>query len=177
MKEIVMREIVMRENDRNAFHKVLYYSTDWCKTHQWTIGEARRTDRRTERKPELTMKSFTLVRIVMNCRTLLLLALAASFVVTTSGCLRRRVIVHDAYPPPIVMQRAPQTPPPPPRVETPPPLPSPSHVWIEGYWVWERGWVWRPGVWVVRPQPRAVWVPGHWTRVPRGHVWRPGHWR
>jgi hypothetical protein len=67
--------------------------------------------------------------------------------------------------------------PPPPCIEMPPPIPSPAHVWVEGCWVWDRRWVWRPGVWTVRPQPHAVWVSGHWTR--RGNVWvmSPGHWR
>ena len=69
--------------------------------------------------------------------------------------------------------------PPPPRSEiVVGPAPSPSHVWVGGYWAWRRGgWQWVDGRWVARPRPNAVWVPGHWEQRPRGHVWVSGYWR
>ncbi|HZV01477.1 MAG TPA: hypothetical protein VFF73_32490, partial [Planctomycetota bacterium] len=39
--------------------------------------------------------------------------------------------------------------------------PSPSHVWIKGYWAWHGHWVWNHGYW-------------HVGRA--GHRWREGHW-
>jgi hypothetical protein len=124
---------------------------------------------------------------LLNLRNVLILALVAGLSAATSGCLWRRrvIVVPEPYPAPVVVpQAAPAAPtitapetPPAPKVETPPPAPSTSYVWTEGYWVWERGWRWRSGVWVVRPRPLAVWVPGHWVREPRAWVWMPGHWQ
>ena len=52
--------------------------------------------------------------------------------------------------------------PPLPRVEVMPPAPSPNHVWIGGYWRWERG--------------HHVWVGGHWEARREGYFWAPAHW-
>ncbi len=117
----------------------------------------------------------------LNLRNFLLVALAVGFGLTTSDCLRRHsvIVVHEGYPAPVTVLpplTAPEVPPAP-QVETAPPAPSSSHVWVEGYWVWERGWRWRPGVWVVRPRPLAAWVSGHWVREPSAWVWVPGRWQ
>lgn len=118
--------------------------------------------------------------IRMNTRKLCLLGSVIIIATTSSGCLRRRaVIIHQTVPPTVVVQ-SPVTvyeAPPPPCVEAQPPIPSSAHVWVEGCWEWDQRWVWRPGVWVVRPRPHAVWVSGRWMR--RGNVWvlSPGHWR
>ena len=45
------------------------------------------------------------------------------------------------------------------RVEVVPARPSPKHVWIAGYWLWEtNAYAWVPGVWMAPPEPAAVWV-------------------
>lgn len=69
--------------------------------------------------------------------------------------------------------------PPPPREEVIVDVaPSPTHVWVGGYWTRRpSGWVWVGGRWVARPRADVVWVPGHWDRHPRGYVWVSGHWR
>jgi len=63
-------------------------------------------------------------------------------------------------------------------VETPPPSPGPTYVWVGGRHRWIGGrWVWNGGRWVVG-RPGHVWVPGHWEhRGRRVHVFVPGHWR
>ena len=90
----------------------------------------------------------------MKTRNLLILALVAGFGFETSGCLRRRlVVVQEPYPAPVVVQQpvavessasAPEAPPPP-KVEVAPVASAPSYVWVEGYWVWGRGWRWHRG--------------------------------
>jgi hypothetical protein len=53
--------------------------------------------------------------------------------------------------------------PPPPRAEVVYARPSPYHVWVAGYWAWERG--------------RHVWIAGHWTLPPRGFSrWQEPRW-
>ncbi|HEX2530867.1 MAG TPA: hypothetical protein VHK70_05295 [Burkholderiaceae bacterium] len=52
--------------------------------------------------------------------------------------------------------------PPAPQEEAIPVAPSPTHVWISGYWRWGRG--------------RHVWTPGHWAGARTGYFWAPGHW-
>jgi len=56
--------------------------------------------------------------------------------------------------------------------------PSPTHIWIGGYWTWhQNGWYWVRGRWAARPRHDAVWVQGRWDHHPRGYVWVGGHWR
>lgn len=59
-----------------------------------------------------------------------------------------------------------------------PEKPTPKHVWVDGFWVWNKRlhqYVWRDGYWIV-PKRGHYWVPGHWDKVPAGHRWVPGHW-
>lgn len=69
--------------------------------------------------------------------------------------------------------------PPAPIVEVRPAIPSPRHVWIEGYHSWNgTAYVWVPGRWELPPRHRGRWVPGHWRHEGRhGWYWIPGHWR
>lgn len=71
--------------------------------------------------------------------------------------------------------------PPPPRRERigrRPPGPRDRYVWRKGYWVYQgNGYVWRPGVYVERPRPRATWVPDRWVRRRGEWVYIEGHWR
>jgi hypothetical protein len=64
------------------------------------------------------------------------------------------------------------------RFETRPPRPSPSHIWIGGYWGWENDThVWIGGEWAEPPQPGYAWEQPRWRR--HGHRWEyaPGYWR
>src|SRR5690348_1080957 len=48
------------------------------------------------------------------------------------------------------------------RFEARPPAPSPSHVWVGGYWRWHGG--------------QHVWEGGRWMPGRPGHVWANAHW-
>jgi hypothetical protein len=69
--------------------------------------------------------------------------------------------------------------------EPPPPLredlratqPSPTAVWVPGYWTWNNGWQWTAGHWEQPPQQRTAWVPGQWVQQGPNWVWRPGYWQ
>lgn len=52
--------------------------------------------------------------------------------------------------------------PPAPQVDVVTAPPSPTHIWISGYWRWNRG--------------RYAWAPGHWAGARAGYFWAPGHW-
>jgi hypothetical protein len=81
-------------------------------------------------------------------------------------------------PVPVVSIRYVDREPPPVRVERVPPLPSPDHVWIAGYWSWNgHAHVWVPGRHHLRPHPRAHWDEGRWVRHERGWHWIEGRWR
>ena len=66
--------------------------------------------------------------------------------------------------------------PPPAPVETVIVAPGPGYVWVDGEWIWNGGWVWMAGHWVVPPYPHTVWVRGGWIRGPHGFRRAPGHW-
>jgi len=71
-----------------------------------------------------------------------------------------------------------QTPPPAPPPESAPPAPVTDYVWVDGYWVWNRGGVWVGGQWVLPPYPGAVWRHGLWSRGWGGGFRRQrGGWR
>jgi hypothetical protein len=56
--------------------------------------------------------------------------------------------------------------------------PSPTHVWVGGYWAYQGDTTaWVDGEWVAPPQPGYVWVEPRWRH--RGHRWAfvPGFWR
>jgi hypothetical protein len=67
--------------------------------------------------------------------------------------------------------------PPAPRQEIMTMAPSPTHVWVPGYWTWSNGWQWVDGHWELPPQRMTVWVPGQWVPHGSSWVWRPGHWQ
>jgi hypothetical protein len=72
--------------------------------------------------------------------------------------------------------------------------PAWDHVWVDGYWNWEKkGWVWHPGKYVQAIQERPpvknhdfrtmppsrnhVWVPGEWTFEAGDWTWQKGHFK
>jgi hypothetical protein len=69
--------------------------------------------------------------------------------------------------------------------QAPPPLrqevitmaPSPTNVWVPGYWSWNNGWQWVAGHWEQPPQRMTTWVPGQWEPQGSNWVWRPGRWQ
>lgn len=67
--------------------------------------------------------------------------------------------------------------PPAPRAETPPPPPSPRHVWIPGFWAWQnQAYNWQDGHYEQPEYDGCQYRPAHW--VGRGLFWRfvPGRW-
>ena len=66
--------------------------------------------------------------------------------------------------------------PPPLRVEEVKTRPTPSHVWVAGYWKWAGvNYVWVEGRWVVAKRGKT-WVPGTWEHRGSFWVWKPGRW-
>jgi hypothetical protein len=70
----------------------------------------------------------------------------------------------EVYQPPVAPAQpvVVDTAPPVPIVEVRPAAPSPTHVWIPGYWHWHGN--------------RHFWVYGRWSAPHVGHVWEPHHW-
>jgi len=71
------------------------------------------------------------------------------------------------------------TAPPPPQIETPPPAPGPTAVWMPGHWNWNterQAYVWIDGRYGEPPRERAAWIPGHFIQGPAGWTWEEGHW-
>jgi len=58
-----------------------------------------------------------------------------------------------------------------------PAAPGPTHVWVEGEWVWNNGrYDWKPGYWEAS-RAGVRYHGGHWVRVRGGWSWRHGYWR
>lgn len=69
--------------------------------------------------------------------------------------------------------------PPAPVVRVRPVAPGPRHIWVPGYYRWQRNaYVWAPGAWVVPPRRHRVWVEPRWVHD-RRHGWYfvAGRWR
>ncbi len=66
--------------------------------------------------------------------------------------------------------------PPAPLVETRPPPPSVTYVWVSGYWWWATpGWTWVPGYWCP-PRPGFVWIGSSWYWSSGWWWYYPGGW-
>jgi hypothetical protein len=67
--------------------------------------------------------------------------------------------------------------PPPPQIESPPPPPVQAVVWVPGYWMWNAtSWIWIPGAYQLRPEPRVEWRAPTWRVRGTVHVLVPGGW-
>jgi hypothetical protein len=67
-------------------------------------------------------------------------------------------------------------PPPPLPEEVPPAQTDNGAVWTPGYWVWNGGYYWVPGMWIVPPRGGLVWTPGYWEYGGRVFAFRRGYW-
>jgi hypothetical protein len=82
--------------------------------------------------------------------------------VPTSGQDSALSAPYQAEVPAVPTSQQTQYTPPAPLVEDRPPPPSPSYVWVGGYW-WSGDWGW-------------TWVPGYWTPPRPGYAWYGGGW-
>ena len=58
------------------------------------------------------------------------------------------------------------------------PRPTPSAVWIDGFYEWAGGeWVWLAGTWSQPPVQDAIWIPTVEVNLGGRTVIRPGSWR
>ncbi len=56
--------------------------------------------------------------------------------------------------------------------------PGNTHVWVDGYWVWNRQsnvYTHRNGYWAI-PRHGRTYNPGQWRRSRRGMYWSNGYW-
>ena len=69
-------------------------------------------------------------------------------------------------------------PPPPPQRAVIYERPSPTHIWVQGYWVWRGSrHVWVAGYWAMPPRHNVVWVPARWEMRGNRYVFVDGYWR
>jgi hypothetical protein len=56
--------------------------------------------------------------------------------------------------------------------------PSPLHVWVTGYWVWQEGkFNWVAGHWELPPRGTDTWVAPRWEKRGDSYAFTPGFWR
>jgi hypothetical protein len=108
-----------------------------------------------------------------------------------NGYILREGYWDEAPPQPATVVSAPQVqapppaqeivvtaPPPPPQREVIVERPTPTHVWVSGYWAWRGGrHVWVPGHWAAPPRSNVVWVPSRWEHRSGRYVFVDGYWR
>lgn len=68
-------------------------------------------------------------------------------------------------------------PPPPLIVETCPPCPNETFVWVGGFWFWNNNhYVWRKGRWAPPPPHHGYWYPPEYRKYKHGYRYQPGYW-
>lgn len=102
----------------------------------------------------------------MRLKLLTKIAPLATGLILLAGC-----VIEEPAPP------GEPPPPPAPIVETPPPQPDVTFVWVPGEWAWHGRWVWVGGYWGHPPRPGAVWVHGGWAYHGHRRVWVGPHWQ
>lgn len=81
---------------------------------------------------------------------------------------------HRRAPVEVVVTKAP----PPLRVEVVAARPSPRHLWVPGFWMWEAdAYVWYPGVWMLPPEPAAIWVAPRYETRSSVSIFISGYWK
>ena len=81
---------------------------------------------------------------------------------------------HRRAPVEFVVKKAP----PPLRVEVISVRPSPRHVWVTGYWLWEADtYIWMPGAWMAPPEPAAVWIAPRYESRSGVSIFISGYWK
>ena len=85
----------------------------------------------------------------------------------------------QAYASRIEMRGPPPMPPPPPQaVEVVPAAPSPSALWIPGYWSFNgNAYVWFVGHWEMPPPYVRTYVTAHWERHRYRYIWVQSYWQ
>jgi len=72
-------------------------------------------------------------------------------------------------------------PPPPPYATQPEVIvaqPTPSSVWVPGYWEWTGSqYTWKAGFWAIPPPGYYEYVPGAWILSGGGYYYRRPYWR
>jgi hypothetical protein len=77
----------------------------------------------------------------------------------------------------VVVPWIPAQPPPPQVAEAVTPPPSPSAVWIPGYWAYNgASYIWLGGRWEIPPPNCRAYVAPYWARRGRGYVYIRGYW-
>jgi hypothetical protein len=103
--------------------------------------------------------------------------LAAGVCVALAGCHRHHQVAvydYDVEPAYVVVPEAP----PAIIVEYRSAPPSEHHVWIDGYWDWNKDrYVWQRGHWQLPPHEGTTWIPPRYERHEHGNRYLPGHWR
>lgn len=90
-------------------------------------------------------------------------SLIIAIIFTFSSCGPGAVVVKTRPQPPVYVR---------------PVAPGPSHVWVDGDWVWRGNqYVYKQGYWATPRYRNAVYIPGHWQATRRGEHWVPGHWK
>ena len=56
--------------------------------------------------------------------------------------------------------------------------PSPSYMWVPGYYEYTGGtYIWIQGSYQMPPRGRTKYVQGEWVKTPKGYKHRKGHWK
>lgn len=66
--------------------------------------------------------------------------------------------------------------PPPMLVQAPPPAPFVQAVWVGGYWVWHRRWIWSAGYWARPPRIGDVWTEPYYEHRHNEVIFVDGYW-
>ena len=60
-------------------------------------------------------------------------------------------------------------------VQAAPAPPGENYFWIQGCWLYQDHYVWRPGYWTMC-RPNWIWNPAHYVWTPGGFVFVDGYW-
>jgi hypothetical protein len=108
------------------------------------------------------IKNHFIESIKWNQRLSKVLAVTTFILLAFASQMNAQIYIRVVPSPPIYVRPAP---------------PRPTHIWVDGDWVYNgRVYVWREGYWA-EPRPQMIWVPGRWKQNHKGNKWEQGHWR